>query len=119
VKRSAPPRLAIWLLDRLADPYRREAMAGDLIEECRQGRSAAWCWRQVLRALWVRVRAAVVRHPEPLLLLPWWVLLAGATYKWGWPIFILALDLGFYWFCARQRQKRAARRVEGQTRRDV
>jgi hypothetical protein len=38
-----PPALANWLLDRLG---RNAALAGDLLEEFRGGRSAAWYWRQ-------------------------------------------------------------------------
>lgn len=43
-----PPALADWLLDRLGDTRRHPAMAGDLLEEFRSGRSAAWYWRQTL-----------------------------------------------------------------------
>ncbi len=46
-----PPALANWLLDRLGNTRQNPALAGDLLEEFRNGRSAAWYWRQSLRAI--------------------------------------------------------------------
>jgi hypothetical protein len=43
--------LALYLLDRWGSPYHRESLAGDVIEQWHQGRSAAWCWRQVIVAI--------------------------------------------------------------------
>jgi len=51
VSEPAPPQLALYLLDRWGSPYHRESLAGDLIEQWHQGRSAAWCWRQVFVAV--------------------------------------------------------------------
>ncbi len=45
----------MWLLVRLAPGYRREALVGDVAEELRDGRSRAWLWGQVLRAIWAGV----------------------------------------------------------------
>ena len=58
---SRPPSAAAWLLEHLGGE--NEALAGDLLEEFRRGRSAAWYWRQVLvaivvsqsKALWLTV----------------------------------------------------------------
>ena len=38
--------LALWLLGRLA--HRNEPLAGDLVEQFREGRSVLWLWFQVL-----------------------------------------------------------------------
>ncbi len=45
-----PPALAAWILEHLVFGG-NEALAGDLLEEFRSGRSAAWYWRQVLIAM--------------------------------------------------------------------
>jgi hypothetical protein len=53
MKTSRPPILATKFLDMLAPGPHGDAVAGDLIEQYRQGRSAAWYWRQVLLAVLV------------------------------------------------------------------
>jgi len=44
-----PPRLALTLLKLLAPG--RDALAGDLAEQCRADKSTLWLWRQVLAAI--------------------------------------------------------------------
>ena len=51
MKASRPPAVAAWLLERLGSHRTREAIAGDLAEQCQQGRSVAWYWRQVVIAI--------------------------------------------------------------------
>jgi hypothetical protein len=46
-----PPSLATWMLRHCIPGRRNEALAGDLLEEFRAGRSIAWYWRQVLDAI--------------------------------------------------------------------
>lgn len=46
-----PPALADWLHERLGGIRQDAALAGDLLEEFRSGRSAAWYWRQTLIAV--------------------------------------------------------------------
>jgi hypothetical protein len=56
-----PPRLPAWMLEHLNAGNSNEALAGDLVEEVRCGRSAVWYWRQVLGAL-ARTRLDAGRH---------------------------------------------------------
>jgi ABC-type transport system involved in cytochrome c biogenesis permease subunit len=59
-----PPKLAMWLLEQWGSPYHSESLAGDLIEQYQQGRSRAWCWRQVAWAI-VIARGRFIRE------MPW------------------------------------------------
>lgn len=51
MKPLQPPAPATWLLKLFGPQRNAEALAGDLLEEFRQGRSRAWYWRQVLAAI--------------------------------------------------------------------
>ena len=51
MKTPQPPKLATRLLERFAPGPHGDALAGDLVEQYRQGRSGAWYWRQVLLAI--------------------------------------------------------------------
>jgi hypothetical protein len=46
-----PPALPDWLLDRSAFARQNPPLSGDLLEEFRSGRSAAWYWRQALAVI--------------------------------------------------------------------
>ena len=61
-----PPKLALTLLKLLAPG--QDALAGDLVEQWRVGKSALWVWRQVLAAIvsanwheWNTVRMGAVK----------------------------------------------------------
>jgi hypothetical protein len=60
VNERSPPRLALWLLKTCASPYQRDALMGDLIEQYREGRNRAWCWKQVAAAI-LLARARAIR----------------------------------------------------------
>ncbi len=94
MKRRPAPRLATWLLEHLADRYRREALVGDLAEEFRAGRSSGWYWRQVLLALAASARRVLwPRRPGVVVLIGWWSLFVMASVARMWPVLlILALD---------------------------
>ena len=82
MKSSKPPAVAEWLLEHLVLRSNNEALAGDLLEEFRQGRSAGWYWRQVLIAIFTSCSAKL-----PIL----WVA-AGFTIVW-----IGVLDASSQW----------------------
>jgi|SRR6266567_4641307 len=46
-----PPRIAAWLLKRLAAGSNRESLIGDLTEQYPRKRSSAWYWRQAVIAI--------------------------------------------------------------------
>lgn len=50
MKRREPPQLATWMLEHLSTGERDEALAGDLLEVFRSGRSGNWYWRQAFGA---------------------------------------------------------------------
>ena len=56
MKPTDPPALATALLELLIPPRTSAGLIGDLIEECRNGRSRTWYWQQTIVAL---VRSAV------------------------------------------------------------
>jgi hypothetical protein len=62
MKPSKPPALATWLVEHIQFSATDGAIAGDLLEEFTQGRSAAWYWRQVLVAIIVGYGKEVRNH---------------------------------------------------------
>lgn len=48
MKSQKPPALATWLVEHAIPGVRLEALAGDLLEQFSQGRTAFWYWRQAL-----------------------------------------------------------------------
>lgn len=53
-----PPALAVWVLDRLGYTRSNAALAGDMLEDFRNGRTAGWYWRQTLAV----IGAGFARH---------------------------------------------------------
>jgi len=84
--RRQPPQLATWMLEHLTTRHRDDALAGDLLEVFRMGRSNGWYWRQVL-ATCVLSWAASLRARVPLLVFAlMWSMAAPA-----WMLFIIRL----------------------------
>jgi hypothetical protein len=50
MNRMQPPAMPLWMLEHLTPAERDEALAGDLLEGFRGGRSNGWFWRQALGA---------------------------------------------------------------------
>jgi len=61
VSASRPPRLAAFLMERIAACP--PALLGDLDEEFRAGRSRAWYWRETLHVIGRSMAGAVRSHP--------------------------------------------------------
>jgi hypothetical protein len=72
MKQSRPPAIAAWLLEHLAFIGGNEALAGDLEEEFRHGRSTTWYWRQVGSAIAIGLlRQTLAKGPSVLFATLW------------------------------------------------
>jgi hypothetical protein len=80
MKRTDPPALAVWMLEHLTFAAGTQALAGDLLEEFRAGRSQGWYWRQVLMAIGIGVSRQIVSHWPAMLFAALWTLLAPALH---------------------------------------
>ena len=83
MRRTEPPPLAAWMLEHGRPEDSDEALAGDLLESFRSGRSEGWYWRQALAACAVSWSRSL-RGRAPLLVFALlWSMLAPA-----WEVFI-------------------------------
>ncbi len=78
MRRNDPPPIAHWILEHLAAGDRDEALAGDLVEEFRAGRSEGWYWRQTLTACLVSWGAALQARVPLIFFSLAWSMLAPA-----------------------------------------
>lgn len=82
MKPLKPVALATWMLEHLTFGPHHEALAGDLLEQFRHGRSAGWYRRQVLSAIGIGIFRKFQECLPPLL------------FSLSWSMFYPAL-----WFC--------------------
>jgi hypothetical protein len=85
---SRPPRLADWLLFRLACGPKRHSLVGDLHEQYERGRSSLWYWRQAAKAIVLNSGISLGRNALALGL--FWILSfalvqSGERLLGGWP----------------------------------
>jgi hypothetical protein len=80
MRRIEPPSTATWLLEHLTPGECNEALAGDLLEEFRNGRSAGWYWRQVVVAIAIGCFRDFFNHPKALAYAALWSMLAPAWF---------------------------------------
>lgn len=78
MRRAGPPTLATWMLEHFTFGCRNEALAGDLYEEFRSGRSTGWYWRQVGGAIAIGLYRAAGNHGMVALFALLWSMLAPA-----------------------------------------
>ena len=104
MRSSQPPIVATWVLTHFGD--RNEVIAGDLIEEYRRGRTAAWYWRQVLIAILVGCGNEIRTRKLFTLraVITGWAALILSNYLISLPLYrlysraMVALGLGPLWF---------------------
>ena len=75
MRRTSPPSVATWMLEHMTV---NEALAGDLLEDFRSGRSRGWYWRQVLGAIAIRCMREIRGHANVMLFAALWSMLAPA-----------------------------------------
>lgn len=73
-----PPSLATWMLQHCIPGRSNEALAGDLLEEFRAGRSITWYWRQVLDAIVLGCTREILNHSAMAFFAALWSMLAPA-----------------------------------------
>ena len=86
--RTDPPSVAVWVLERCVPGDHADALARDLRDGIRSGRSNSWCWRQTLSACAITGVDALRRRLPPLLFALLWCILAPA-----WKIFIDGIEV--------------------------
>jgi hypothetical protein len=110
VTRSAPPRLASWLLKRFAFGPQRESLVGDIVEQYQQGRSSMWYQRQTLATVFIgsvmrvrahprrALRALVLAATVPLFVVTaaWLVMLDNPSHNW----LTILFNLGVFGYCS-------------------
>jgi hypothetical protein len=77
-----PPSLPAWMLERFTPEGANDALAGDLLEEFRMGRSRLWFWRQVLAALAIAWLKSLRGHRALVVFAVLWSMLAPAWVTW-------------------------------------
>ena len=83
-----PPAIPTWMLEHCTAADCDASLSGDLLEEFRNGRSAAWYWRQVLAAVAISCWRDVRNHRNAVVfavilsqLAPAWLTLAAGVAK--------------------------------------
>jgi len=82
MRRREPPPLATWMVEHGRPEQSDEALAGDLLEGFRSGRSDGWYWRQALAACAVSWSQSLRARAPMLVFAVLWSMLAPA-----WKVF--------------------------------
>jgi hypothetical protein len=91
MRRTKPPSIATWILRHLTLGNLNDALAGDLLEEFRAGRSSRWYWRQVLQAIAIAFVRDVFSHLDVLFFAALWSMLTPA-----WLLTIANIELRYH-----------------------
>lgn len=94
---TEPPSLATWLLEHWTPGNRNEALAGDLQEEFRSGRSAGWYWRQVVAAIVIGYTREIFNRRVLLVFAVLWSMLAPAWMHYAFRFEAHGNFIGYIW----------------------
>jgi hypothetical protein len=81
MNRSDPPSIATWMLEHWMPGPGNDALAGDLLEEFRSGRTdrtRAWYWRQVLVAIAIDCSRKILSHRNVMFFAVLWSMVSPA-----------------------------------------
>lgn len=76
-----PPAIAAWMLQRMTPGNYNDALAGDLLEEFRQGRPLRWYWRQAIAAVVLERSRDLCRQWPAIIFAALWALAAPAFWR--------------------------------------
>ncbi len=97
MKSTDPPFMATWMLEHWAFGARNDALAGDLLEEFRCGRSTGWYWRQVLAAIVIGCSREILNHRSVLLFAVLWSILSPSWVVLSWNAEVNTRAYGLMW----------------------
>jgi hypothetical protein len=100
MKTLKSPFIAAWLLDRFGADPQLDAVAGDLLEQYRLGRSRLWYWREVITAITVGTSTAFRDHTLVMLraLVIGWVVTYMSTWISGPLVYSIMARLIENWY---------------------
>ena len=78
MRQSDPSRAATWVLRHLVPGEPNDALAGDLLEEFRTGRSAAWYRHQVIAAVTTGWAKEILKRMDAVVFAALWAIVAPA-----------------------------------------
>lgn len=97
MRQADPPLMATWLLEHLTPGGRNDALAGDLLEEFRSGRSAFWYWRQVFAAIAISWLTETLHRRVLVIFAALWSMLAPAWRHYAFRIVTQGNLTGWMW----------------------
>ena len=95
---GSPPRVATWIFEHLRPAGCDEALAGDLLEEFRSGRSAGWYWFQVIAALAVEWSQSAWQYRACLLFAAAWSVVSPSWVLFDFRFRDLLWHTSFVWY---------------------
>jgi hypothetical protein len=93
-----PPRVATWIFEYLRPSGCDDALAGDLLEEFRSGRSAGWYWLQIIAALAVEWGQRAWQQRNCLLFAAAWSFVSPSWVFFDFRSRDLLWRTGFVWY---------------------